>query len=271
MSTRLPRFLLPRGEVLLRPSSITLGICRSQHPQHQSLCRYASNAFSSSKPKVLEKPAKFSPPSHPAQRNRPPPRQYPGPPLSEPEMDAQRTKQYPNMMPPEGSFMRWFLTNRSIHIWITLSTLSSLALFAFTTNFRRTSPYANLLPPSDTFFSHPIDFLSQYIEVYKMHTAHISAVTAERRKKKVEDVQKRAQYRKAHGLDKDQGLGGWTAKADEEMMGPSLKTDRAAGVEVEAANGLRIGSAVDVNAAQDNVYVDWEGKKKPIKKWFGIW
>ncbi|MCJ1288601.1 hypothetical protein MMC34_000129 [Xylographa carneopallida] len=104
-----------------------------------------------------------------------------------------------------------------------------------------------------------------------MHTAHISAVTAERRKKKVEDVQKRAQYRKAHGLDQGEGLGQWTAKADAEMLGPSLKTDRAIGVEVGAGNGIGLGKAADENVAHDNVYVDWEGKKKPIKKWFGIW
>ncbi|MCJ1400277.1 hypothetical protein MMC11_003481 [Xylographa trunciseda] len=174
-------------------------------------------------------------------------------------------------MPPEGSFMRWFLTNRSIHIWITLSTLTSLALFTFATNFRRTSPYANLLPSSDTFFSHPIDFISQCVEVYKMHTAYISAATAERRKKRVEDVQKRAQYRKAHGLDNEQGLGGWTAKADQEMMGPSLKTEGAVGVELDAGSGLKLGRAANESTAQDNEYVDWEGRKKPIKKWFGIW
>ncbi|MCJ1381531.1 hypothetical protein MMC17_004642 [Xylographa soralifera] len=271
MPVKVSPLLLPHGETWSRPSSLAFAQLRPRPLQQQRLCKYASTASSQPKPRVLEKPAKFNPPSHPARRNRPPPRQFPGPPLSEPELDAQRTKQYPNMFPPEGSFMRWFLTNRSIHIWITLSTLSSLALFAFTTNFRRTSPYANLLPPSDAIFSHPIDFFSQYIEVYKMHTAYISAVTAERRKKKVEDVQKRAQYRKAHGLDKGEGLGQWTAKTDEEMLGPSLKTDRAVGVEVGAGSGIGLGKAVDENVAQDNLYVDWEGKKKPIKKWFGIW
>ena len=104
-----------------------------------------------------------------------------------------------------------------------------------------------------------------------MHTVHISAVTAERRKKKVEDVQKRAQYRKAHGLDQNQGLGGWTAKTDEEMLGPALKTDGAVGLNVGAGSEVGLSRAIDEGAAQDNVYVDWEGRKKPIKKWLGIW
>lgn len=104
-----------------------------------------------------------------------------------------------------------------------------------------------------------------------MHTVHISAVTAERRKKKVEDVSKRAQYRKAHGLDKDEGFGSWTAKTDEEMLGPALKTDTAVGVEADAGSGLKLRRAVDEDTAQSGVYVDWEGRKKPIKKWLGIW
>lgn len=31
-----------------------------------------------------------------------------------------KTKRYPNMMPPEGSFMWRFLTDRRLHMWITL-------------------------------------------------------------------------------------------------------------------------------------------------------
>jgi hypothetical protein len=69
-------------------------------------------------PPVLEKPAKFNPPSHGSRR--PAPRAYPGPPLSAKEKATQRTKKYPNMMPAEGTFMRWFLTNRGLHVYITL-------------------------------------------------------------------------------------------------------------------------------------------------------
>ena len=94
--------------------------CHISPPTLQLYLHRHASSTSSSKPRTLEKPAKFNPPSHPARLNRSPPRQYPGPPLSAPELEAQKTKQYPHMMPPEGSFMRWFLTNRSIHVWITL-------------------------------------------------------------------------------------------------------------------------------------------------------
>ncbi|KAL9119980.1 MAG: hypothetical protein Q9187_003467 [Circinaria calcarea] len=176
--------------------------------------RHASSA-SPSKPHTLEKPAKFNPPSHPARLNRAPPRQYPGPPLSKPELKAQKTKQYPHMMPPEDS-------------------------------------------------------ISQYIEVYKLHTARISEETAERRRKKVEDVQKRSHYRKAHGLDKEQGWGGWTAKKDNELLGPALRTDGAIESEVSRPPSSADGAPRAVET-YEAVHMDLEGRKKPIKKWLGIW
>src|SRR5271170_7428837 len=69
---------------------------------------------------VLEQPDKFRPPSHPQRLNRRAPRQYPGPPLSEAERKAQKTKRYPHMFPNEGTFMHWFLTNRWLHLFITV-------------------------------------------------------------------------------------------------------------------------------------------------------
>ncbi|KAI9799292.1 MAG: hypothetical protein M1833_004170 [Piccolia ochrophora] len=162
-------------------------------------------------------------------------------------------------MPPKDSFMYWFLTDRTIHLWITMGTLSLLAIFTFFTNFRRTSPFSHMLPPPREIFSHPISFLSSYVEVFKLHTAHTSAETAERRKRKVDDVQKRDRYRKAHGLDQNQGFGGWTARSDSESLGPALPTD--------ARQGAPVGETLDPK----DTYTDFEGRKRPVRKWLGIW
>jgi len=96
-------------------------------PQTSLLARslVASRAASSSskpvpKGRLLEKPTRFNPPSHPARlprRNRQPAFSVP---LSAKEKEQQKTKQYPHMMPPEGTFFHWFLTNRTIHVWITM-------------------------------------------------------------------------------------------------------------------------------------------------------
>lgn len=103
-----------------------------------------------------------------------------------------------------------------------------------------------------------------------------SAETAEKRKKGVEDVQKRSTYRRAHGLESEdsQGLGGWTALSGKETVGPSLHVDGPV-----RPNPLNNGTASPVakdtsdsrEDGNESTYVDWDGKKKPLKKWLGIW
>ncbi len=113
-TTSIPRFLLPQRGAIWRtrlsiPTSTSLTIRSASNKKRNS----------TSKPLVLEKPSKFVPPSHPARLRKEGPR-YPGPPLSDEEIARQTKKKYPNMMPPEGSFMHWFMMNRTIHMWITL-------------------------------------------------------------------------------------------------------------------------------------------------------
>ncbi len=125
----IPRFLLPRGNLLLRSRPQSALVYPIAAWPASPPCRHASNKSPPSKPIVLEKPAKFNPPSHGARLKSKAPRQYPGPPLSIQQVEEQKTKQYPHMMPPEGSFMYWFLTNRSIHVCITLVWYKILLFF----------------------------------------------------------------------------------------------------------------------------------------------
>lgn len=71
------------------------------------------------KVRILEKPTQFNPPSHGSKLRKEAPR-YPGPRLSAEEQATQKTKQYPNTQPPDGTFLHWFLNNRSIHMYITM-------------------------------------------------------------------------------------------------------------------------------------------------------
>lgn len=117
-------------------------------------------------------------------------------------------------------------------------------------------------------FAHPITFFGRWIEIYQMHIAYTSAQTAERRRQKVDDVQKRSEYRKAHGMDQnDSVLGGWTAKTELENMGPALREGGTpiAGPDIDA-------SPVAAEAAGEQTFVDFEGNPQPVrKKWLGIW
>ena len=113
-----------------------------------------------------------------------------------------------------------------------------------------------------------------------MHVDYTSAQTAERRQGKVEDVRKRSEYRKAHGLDQDEGvLGGWTAKSEAQAMGPALResgnVSRRIDVDrksTEEDASMHLTPERQQEETPDQTFVDFEGKLQPArKKWFGIW
>lgn len=87
----------------------------------------------------------------------------------------------------------------------------------------------------------------------------------------MDDVQKRSEYRKAHGIGQEEGvLGGWTAKSDAQLMGPALREGGSPESAVEAMDASPIAAA---EAPPEGMFVDFEGKLQPLprKKWFGIW
>ncbi|EAS34071.3 uncharacterized protein CIMG_05095 [Coccidioides immitis RS] len=259
----IPAFVLPRAiPRAARPPPASASLFRRASAKP---CNSRCASTSSQKPRVLEKPDKFRPPSHPARRVLSPnaqPRNYPGPPLSAKELEEQKTKRYPNMFPPEGTVMHKFLTNRGIHLWISLGVLFSLATFTYTTNFRATSPFAHLLPPWSGLLTHPIDTVGQFLSVMKMHADHLTLETTEKRKRNVDDVQKRKEYRIAHGLEEPD------VKPESDENSPQRNdADGEAGAVAVAASGTREGG----QPGEGETYVDWEGKKRPVKKWFGIW
>ncbi|KAF9892125.1 hypothetical protein FE257_002531 [Aspergillus nanangensis] len=248
--TPIPHFLLPRGA----PSARALQALTRRRATAAASTKWHRCA-STDKPHVLEKPDKFRPPSHPARRVMQTrngqvinsvPVNYPGPRLSEKEKQEQNKREYPSMFPPEGTVMFKFLTSKWIHIWIAMGVLTTLATFTLKTNFQATSPFAHLLPPWSALLTHPIDTVGQALSVYRMHVQHTSMETREKRQRRVEDAEKRRQYRVAHGLEEEQvGKDG----------GEEKSVDDQSPVAVE----------------QGEEYVDWDGEKKPVKKWLGIW
>jgi hypothetical protein len=114
-----------------------------------------------------------------------------------------------------------------------------------------------MLPPASDLFFHPIAFVQTCLEVLKLHTAAVTAETVERRQRVVDDVQKRAAYRKKHGMETGE-FGGWTAKTDGESLGPAITTG--------GADGSPIAAAVEGGEVEQV-----QRPKKPLKKWLGIW
>ena len=82
---------------------------------------------------------------------------------------------------------------------------------------------------------------------------HTSVQTREKRMQRVEDAEKRRQYRVAHGLEEEPAA---------EPAGEGAAVDDQSPV---ARGGTEQGQV------GDGEYVDWEGKRRPVKKWLGIW
>lgn len=84
---------------------------------------------------------------------------------------------------------------------------------------------------------------------------HNSIETREKRRRRVDDAEKRRQYRVAHGLEE-----------------PNEKDAAGADGKGEVAVDDQSPVAKEQQGEDDkNVYVDWEGNKRPVKKWLGIW
>ena len=83
------------------------------------------------------------------------------------------------------------------------------------TNFLRTSPFAHLVYWD---WAHPMAGMASLVDAVKMHMEEGSRQAQEKRKWKLDDLEKRAEYRKAHGLEKEGsegGFGGWSFRREE--------------------------------------------------------
>jgi hypothetical protein len=108
------RFLLPLRGPLWRDVNIPLS-------QTTVCVRFASSSGSGKeKPIVLEKPAKFNPPSHGSRLKRNTTPKHYGPPLTAEEVRVQNNKQYPGVMAPKGTVAHWFWHSKLIHTFITM-------------------------------------------------------------------------------------------------------------------------------------------------------
>jgi hypothetical protein len=165
------------------------------------------------------------------------------------------------------------------------STLTFLAMYTFTMSFLHTTIYRSQLPSSSDFMSHPFTSLGKALTVYKLHVAHESEKVADKRRKKLEDAQKRKEFLKEHGVEPGFLTGTWMDKFGT-MEGDAAKAKRE-GLEAEAQAQSEVDaqSPVAVQALPEAHVVDGavgrpvmgdgeEGprrERKKVKMWFGIW
>ncbi|KAL2873333.1 hypothetical protein SGCOL_011539 [Colletotrichum sp. CLE4] len=260
-TTLLPRFLLPALSPMWRAAATSTGrpaaTAASAALRRNAVwtIRYASSKPTKAGqkgPLILEKPAKFNPPSHGARlpKNNGP-KHYGGP-LSGQEVRAQRTREYPGMMAPEGTWAHWFFNSRKVHLFISLGTLTTLAISTLVLDFSQTSPFKHLLPPASEFWSSPIQFIRTWVHVMQLHERDRNEKAIAMHSRHTDDVAKRQYYRKVHGLDKENPIANFLGMKEES------EEDKAA-----ASTAMEASPVADVEA---NAFAENEQKKK----WFGL-
>ncbi|KAK0740938.1 hypothetical protein B0T18DRAFT_333076 [Schizothecium vesticola] len=165
-------------------------------------------------------------------------------------------------MAPMGSLAYRVIYSKWIHLTITLGTLTALSIYTFTANMRKNSPHADLLPSGSDFASHPFDSVAMVFEVLRLDAEVRSAETGAKRTREVDDVERRARYRKAHGLPAEQGIASWLPNGGKAVE-PVVEPVEAPVEEVKA-----------VGEEEDGVLVGREEAVVPVpeprKKWLGV-
>jgi len=118
LASTIPRFLLPqRGLIWQRAASRTTAATKITT---SAATKVRSASSTTDKPRVLEKPERFNPPSHGSRLpKKQTPRHYGGE-LSAAEKQAQQQRDYPKMMPPPGTWGHWIWSSRWVHLVLTL-------------------------------------------------------------------------------------------------------------------------------------------------------
>ncbi|PHH89349.1 hypothetical protein CDD83_6223 [Cordyceps sp. RAO-2017] len=243
----IPRFLLPARGPLWRGLHIP--------PSMQVIrVRYASAGRppAAPKPVVLEKPAKFNPPSHGSRLRRGATPKHYGPQLTAAEVAAQNKRHYPGLMAPEGSWSHWFWHSRLLHTVITMGTLFLLGVYTFFMNYTYNSPFKDLVPPFSDLWHQPYLFFEAWKNVIVLHEQEKSVKAREHRFSHLDDVAKRRYFMKMHGIEPKNPVhmifGDAEQESEEELEAAALGLDPPPKVEAEG-----------------------EKKAAEKKKWFGIW
>ncbi|KIV97733.1 hypothetical protein PV10_01444 [Exophiala mesophila] len=236
------------------------------------------NNNSQGKPIVLERPDQFRPPSHPSRLGRR--RPTPGPAAynqgaTREEKEKQKTRSYPHTFPNQGTFMHWFLTNRAIHLWITMGTLVILASITLTQTFLKTSPYGHLIPPISQFLFHPINYITESLSIIRLHIDYTTEKTNASRQQKILDAQKRRLYRRAHGMEDlnaeeeegidVRGIAPWDDGLTNKERARGGREERVTGLDVLNKGG-KVGDDVEAFAEKMKQKRDLEHQAQSVEK-----
>ncbi|KAK7513635.1 hypothetical protein IWZ03DRAFT_237374 [Phyllosticta citriasiana] len=274
--TVISRALLRLNATRQFPSS---PLFRTSSALNTAAIRYASSKSPTGNekggPRVLEKPDKFRPPSHGAKiptRKRPT-YQY-GPQLTEAELQAQKTKKYPNMEPPKGTWSYYLVKSVRFHSFIAMFVLFACMYWMWLKEFLVTTKRRDELPEKGELLTHPIQTIRQFWRVYKLHLADGTEDGLEKRRKKTEDIDKRIEFRDHFGLEHPGNhLDKWTL-GEEEYAKRDAEGRKQRLEEYEKRDALKRESREAAKQAERIAAGEEEQAQQPRRKpkmWLGIW
>lgn len=134
-----------------------------------------------------------------------------------------------------------------------------MKLIQFTT----TNRYPELLPSSSLFFSHPIRYVKTYAQVVRMNMEASSTEALNNMHRNADDVQRRGEFRRAHGIPETTGTAAWLG------LGTVEEDERRAKVDAEREKDRVERMETERRLAREARERESEGKK--VKNVFGIW
>ncbi|RPA91390.1 hypothetical protein L873DRAFT_1831405 [Choiromyces venosus 120613-1] len=159
-------------------------------------------------------------------------------------------------MPPPNTWSHYFLTSRVLHFYVSISVLLVLGTWASVTNFLRTTERGREIE-GELAWSRPVESVEKFLAAYRLHAHERSLLVAEIRRRKVEDVDKRGAYRRAHGLgEESRGDAGWGVKLGQERVerGRMIRgLDKDVGVEESPTGGKGGWVEEEIRRAEEEV------------------
>jgi hypothetical protein len=76
-------------------------------------------------------------------------------------------------------------------------------------SFHQENRFPEMIPPASTFFLHPIKFIQTYIHVWRINAIERTNENKAQMARNAEDVRRRTEFRRAHGIPETTGLGAW--------------------------------------------------------------
>ncbi|EWC47669.1 hypothetical protein DRE_03289 [Drechslerella stenobrocha 248] len=154
---------------------------------------------------VLEKPARYNPPSHPTGPRQ---RESVHKPLPQQPHKDERTH-YPGLMPAPGTITHWILHSPKLHGLVAVSVLVGLALYVMYRNFMEHDEAAQL---AFWDWRHPVLSLRSFAHAYRESDRINTARIMEKRRQISEDMERKAHYRyvvEGRVGGSSEGLGSW--------------------------------------------------------------